>query len=226
MQEILTGRGLADRGATWYGPLLWMIAGLALYLLGGVASLFITALVVDPLLGAVGMPVEAGLIGLSVRNAIHPVAWGLLVAAIAAPVGRRLVVGIQFSLEGWLTLAVGLGLAAVTWLLIEEFVRDRYAYVDVDYVGFTVLTWPALVAVALSGWAALAVPRGAAMPLVALVVIAAVGLAVALLPSVAGASDGIRAENMPLAFVFLVDLAYAMAVVVVAIQRAVVASPA
>jgi hypothetical protein len=64
------------------------------------------------------------------------------------------------------------------------------------------------------------------MPLVALVVIAAVGPAVALLPSVAGASDGIRAENMPLAFVFLVDLAYAMAVVVVAIRRAVVAPPA
>jgi hypothetical protein len=225
VQQTLPGTGLAQRAAASYGPLLWAASGLALYLLGGVAGVFITALVVDPVLGGAGLPVEAGQPGLSLRNAIHPLVWGALVAALAAPIGRRLVPGIRFTLDGWLVLALGLVLAAVSWFLIEEFVRSRYAYVDLEYVGFSVLAWPALVAIALSGWAVLAVPRGDAIALIALLVLAAIGLAVALLPSVLGAADGIEAGNVPLALALLVDVAYAMVVVGLAFRRATAPPP-
>ena len=76
----------------------------------------------------------------------------------------------------------------------------RYAYVDVEYVGFSVLAWPALVAIALAGWAALAVPRGSAIAPVALVALAAMGLGIALLPSVLGAADErafVRIASLP-----------------------------
>jgi hypothetical protein len=202
-----------------YGVMLWTVSGLALYLLLGIASVFLT-LTADPLLGAVGLPVEAGELGLAVRNALHPPVWGLLVAAAAIPIGRRLVPGIRFSRHSWLVLLAGLLLAAVTWLLIEEFVRARMASFDMEYVGFTILTWPALVAIALCGWAALAAPRGSNAALVVPLVLATVGLSVALLPSVAGAADGIDAQNLPLAFVFLVDVLYAMLVIVLAFRRA------
>jgi len=202
-----------------YGVALWTVSGLALYLLLGVASVFLT-LIADPLLGAMGLPVEAGELGLAVRNALHPPIWGLLVAAAAIPIGRRLVPGIRFSGDAWLVLLAGLLLAAVTWLLIEEFVRARMAIFDMEYVGFAILTWPALVAIALCGWAALAVPRGSNAALVVPLVLATAGLSVALLPSVAGAADGIDAENLPLAFAFLVDVLYAMLIVVVAFRRA------
>ena len=225
MQQILSAHGLEQRGAQSSGPLLWAIAGLVLYLLGGVAAVFITALVVDPVLGAAGIPVEAGLPGLSLRNALHPLVWGGLVAAISAPIGRRLVPAIRFSPACWLELSAGLALATVTWFLLEEFVRSRYTYVDLEYVGFSLLTWPALVAVTLCGWAALAVPRGAATPLVVLLVLAAMGLAVALLPSVVGAADGIEAQNIPLAVAFLLDVAYAISVVVLAFRRATAPPP-
>lgn len=225
MQQIVPAHGLEPRATASSGTLLWALAGLVLYLLGGVAAVFVTALVVDPLLGAAGLPVEAGLPGLSLRNAIDPWVWGALVAAIAAPAGRRLVPGIRFSPACWLVLGAGLTFATVTWFLLEEFVRARYTYVDLEYVGFSLLTWPALVAVGLCGWAALAVPRGAATPLVVLLVLAAMGLAVALLPSGVGAADGIEAENIPLAVAFLLDVVYAISVVVLAIRRATAPGP-
>jgi len=220
MPQTIPRASLLDHAAASYGPLLWSAAGLVLYLLGGVATLLLTALIADPLLGAMGQPVAAGELGLSVRNAIHPVVWGASVAVMCAPIGRRLVRGIHFGLDGWLVLAAGLTLAAVTWFLIEELVRSRFAYVDVEYVGFSVLAWPALVAIGLAGWAALAVPHGSAIAPVALVVLAAIGLGIALLPSVFGAADGIDAGNMPLAIVLLADVVYAMSVVALIFRRA------
>jgi hypothetical protein len=217
--QVAAPREPGDRVAGAYGVMLWTVSGLALYLLLGLASVFLT-LIADPVLEAVGMPVEAGELGLSVRNALHPPVWGLVVAAVAIPIGRRLVPGIRFSRDSWVVLVAGLLLAAVTWLLIEEFVRARMAYFDMEYVGFAILTWPAIVAIALCGWAALATPRGSNAALVIALVLATAGLSVALLPSVAGAADGIDAQNLPLAFAFLVDVLYAMLVIVIAFRRA------
>jgi hypothetical protein len=202
------------------GPALWALAGFGLYLVVGAGSMFLTALVVDPFLDAVGLPVEAGHVGLSVRNAVHPIVWGALVAVASVPIGRRLVGGIQFSIAGSAALAVGLALASITWFLTEEFVRARMEYFDMEYVGFSLLVWPALVAIGLSGWAALALPRGVGTPLATLVALAAAAMAVALLPSVAGALDGIEAANIPLALVFLVDAVYAVLVVILAFRSA------
>lgn len=220
MQETLSAPGIAGRAAGSSGPLLWALAGFALYLLCGIGSLFVTVIVADPVLEAVGLQVEAGELGLSVRNALHPVVWGALVAAVSLPIGRRLVSGMRFSGAGWVVLAMGLVLAAGTWFLGQEFVRVRVGEFDPEYVGFSFFAWPALVAVALCGWAALAMPRAVSTPLVVLLVLAATGLAFSLLPSVAGASDGIDPESTPLAVTFLADVGYAISVVALAFRGA------
>lgn len=194
--------------------LVWVVAGFGLYLVVGAGSLFLTALLVDPVLAAIGLPAEAGAVGLSVRNALHPVVWGVLVALAAMPIGRGLEPGLRFRRPGWLVLATGLALASVTWFLIEEFVRDRFSYVDVQYTGFSLLTWPALVGIAVSGWAALAVPVPQRTLPAALVILGSIGLAAALLPSLAGVADGIAPESIPLAAVFAMDVAYGIGVIV------------
>jgi hypothetical protein len=212
--ELTATRDQAGRIAGAAGVVLWAIAGFALYVLLGVASIFLT-LVFDPVLEAAGTRVEAGELGLSIRNALHPPVWGILVAAAAMPIGRRLVAGVRFSRAGWLVLAAGLVLATVTWLLIEEFVRSRMPSFDTEYVGFTILSYPALVAVALLGWAAAAVPRGVGGPMLVLLALAAVALAVALVPSIPGVADGIEPGNLPLAIVFMVDVAYVVGVLAI-----------
>jgi hypothetical protein len=218
VQEILSRPKVAGRNGGLSGPLLWAIAGFALYLLGGAGSILVTAIVADPVLEAAGFRVEAGELGLSVRNALQPLVWGGLVAAVSVPVGRRLIDSIRFSLGGWVILGSGLLLASVTWFLGQEFVRARFGYFDPGGVGVSFFAWPALVAVALCGWAVLAVRRGAAAPLVILLVLAAIGLAIALLPSVAGASDGVDAASVPLALTFLVDVAYAILLLMLAFR--------
>ena len=217
--QLAARSSLADRFGSSLPVILWALAGFALYLLLGVASILATAMF-DPLFGAIGLPVQAGELGLSVRNAIQPLVWGLLVAGISAPIGRRLVPGIRYSRDGWLVLIAGLALASVTWLLIEEFVRLRMSYFDTEYVGFAILAWPALVAIALCGWAALAVPRGSSVPLAIALVIAAAGLSIALLPSIPGVADGIDADSIPLAITFVIDLAYAALCIVLTFRHA------
>ena len=197
---------------------LWAFTGLGLYLGIGYGSIFPTAIVADPVLNALGLQVDSGTIGLSIRNALQPIVWGLAVALLSMPLGRRLVPGIRFPAAGWVVLGIGLVLASLTWLLIEEFVRARFGYLDMRFVGFSLFAWPAIVAVALTGWAALAVPARSPMPV--LVVLAAASLGVALVPSVAGAADGIDPENLPLAAALVVDVLYAAAVVTVAMRRA------
>jgi hypothetical protein len=222
--QLTAQRLLADRTGGSRGVLLWTIAGFALYLLLGLASIFATV-VFEPALAAMGLRVEAGELGLSVRNALHPLVWGLLVAAVSVPIGRRLVPEIR-PRSGWLVLLVGLVLASATTLLMEEFVRARMSYFDLEYVGFTLLTWPALVAIALCAWAALAVPPGTSVPIAIPLVVAVAGLSVALLPSIAGAADGIEMENIPLALLFLVDVVYAVLCIAVVFRHAGAAPPA
>jgi hypothetical protein len=202
------------------GTALWAVAGLLLYVLAGIAALFVIELIARVVLEPSGMMIEAGLAGLSIRNALHPVAWGLLVATAAVPIGRHLVREIRFSFAAWAVLGVGLALAALTTFLLQEFVRARYTWFDFEYAGLSIFSWPALVAIALAGWATLAVPPGRSLLLPGLAVLAVTSLAIALLPSVAGAADGIEAASIPLAAIFVVDVAYAALVGLVAIRRA------
>lgn len=219
MLQTLPGTDISLRDEAAHGPLLWAFTGLALYLLVGGGSLFVTAFTIDPLLAALGLPAQSGLLGLSIRNAVHPLVWGALVAAISMPLGRRLIGGTRFALDGWLVLATGLVLASATWFLTEEFVRARFAEIDVEYAGLSFFIWPAVVAVALSGWATLAIPRRAAIPPLTLLLLAVLGMAIALLPSAIGAGDGIEPGNIPLALVLLLDVGYAIAVVALALRR-------
>jgi hypothetical protein len=218
MQQIVARHTATDEpGAS--GIALWTLAGFALYVLGGAVSIFLTAIVVDPLLEASDMPVEAGSIGLSLRNALQPIVWGCLVALPALPIGRRLIPGVRFRFGGWVLLATGLALAAVTWFLQEEFVRARYARFDPEYVGFSLFAWLALVAIALCGWASLAVRRGSGAPIAVLLALAVTGMGVALLPSVPGVADGMGPGHLPLGLMFFVDVAYAIAVVAIVFRR-------
>jgi len=201
------------------GSSVWALAGFALYVVIGAGSIIPTALILDPVLDALGAPAEAGLPGLSIRNAAHPIVWGLLVALSSAPIGRRLVGGLRISGRGNVLLGIGLGLAAITWFLIQEFVRARFQYVDSEYVGVSFFAWPAVVAIGLSGWAALAIPDGRARPLIACAILAAAALGIAILPSSAGAADGVEPGNVPLALAFVADVMYAVAAIIVVIRN-------
>lgn len=222
--SIATTRRLGDRIAALYGPGLWTLSGFVLYILGGLGSLlaiaWLESFVIGPLLLAPrGIDTGAGTLGLSVRNGLHAIAWGLLVVAIAAPLGRRLVAGIRFTAAGWITLAVGLGIAAVVTMLGAEFVRARYGVYDPEYQGLSFFVGPAVVAVALATWAALAVPGDGVLVPGAAVLTATVGLAMSLLPSVPGASDGLRAESMPLVGAFVVALGYGVVAALLIVRR-------
>lgn len=207
--SVATSRGLGGRIAASYGPAIWTIAGFVLYVLAGMGSLLALSLVDGALLAPFGLRAEAGTLGLSVRNGLHAIAWGLLVATAAAPLGRRLVEGVRFTTTGWVMLVVGLVLATIVIALGDEFVRARYGYYDPEYQGLSFFAGPALVAVALATWASLAVPRYGVVVPGATMLTAVGGLAMSLLPSVPGAADGIAAESIPLVAAFVVAVAYA-----------------
>jgi hypothetical protein len=211
-----SARTPATRGAT----AIWTAAGFVLYIVGGFASLLALALFQSVVLEPFGLRPQAGTFDLSLRNGIHAIVWGLLVAALAAPLGRRLVPGIRFGQAGWLVLAGGLVIAAVATTLGEEFVRARYIYYDAEYQGLTVFTGPALVAVALATWAALAVPPSWVLLPAAAALTAAAGLALSLLPSIPGAGDGIEAGSLPLVAAFAAGVAYAIMAVVLVVRHA------
>ncbi len=200
------------------GIALWALAGFVLYVLGGMATLFMSAWLAEASLGALGLQVEVGSVAWSIRNAFHPIVWGASVAAASMPIGGRLVPGLRFGAGGWAVLATGLALATATELLLGEFVRARFGHFDADYAGWSVFAAPALVAGALAGWAALAAP-GRTMPLVAATLLAVVGLGIALLPSLGGAADGIDAESVPIATLFVADTLYAAGIATLVVRR-------
>ncbi len=88
------------------------------------------------------------------------------------------------------------------------------------YAGLSYFAGPALVAIALAGWATLAMPRRA-MPLAAATILAVVGLGIALLPSVGGAADGIDAESIPIAAVFTANALYGVVVAALVVRASV-----
>jgi hypothetical protein len=205
---------------------MWAVSGFILYVLAGMGALLALAWLENVLTWPAEVPIGAGTIGLSVRNGIHPIVWGLLAGAGSVVAGRRLVSGLAFRPTGWLVLAIGLALAGITTFLDNEFVRASHGIYDPEYSGFTVFAGSALVAIALAAWAALAVPRGNGVILVALTVTAAVGLAALLLPFVGDAGDGIDAENLPIAVVLVGDAGYAAIASVLVIFRTLRPSPA
>jgi hypothetical protein len=214
-----TTRRLGDQIAALQGPALWTIAGFVLYVLGWVGAMLLLYFVERTFLEPLGIRPEAGMLSLSVRNGVHALAWGVLVAAVAAPLGRRLVEGIRFSATGWAMLAAGLVVAGVITMLGNEFVRERIGYYDPDAQGLSFFAGPAVVAVALATWAALAMPRSGVVVPGAAMLTAAAGLAMSLLPSLSGVTDGIDATSLPLAVSFLVAVAYAGVAAVLVLLR-------
>lgn len=210
----------ATRSIVWsWGVALWAIAGVVLYVLAGMGSLLAIA-TVEGLVPGFRDQVAAGTVGLSIQNGLHPMVWGTLAGAASIPIGRRLVDGLRFGAAGSFVLMIGLVLAAATTFLVDEFVRARFGYFDPEMTGLTVFAGPALVAIALAAWAALAVPSGMGLPLVVATVAAVVSLGLALLPSVAGLGDGIDPESLPLAGIFLVDVLFAAAAVLLVLRTA------
>jgi hypothetical protein len=209
---------LVQTRETGQGAAVWALAGFLLYLVGGMATLFLSAWLAEAILGTFGSPVQPGTLAWSIRNAFHPIVWGGLVAGASMPLGSRLVPGLHFGLGGWAVLAAGLALATASELLVAEFVRVRYGLFDPEYAGVSYFAGPALVAIALAGWAALAMPRRV-MPLVMATILAVVGLGIALVPSIRGAADGINAESIPIAGVFTANALYGAAVAALVVRR-------
>jgi hypothetical protein len=210
--------------ASLYGPALWTIAGFVLYVLGGLGSLLVFALLESTVLDGLGLRPTSGELSLSLRNGMHALAWGLVAAAAAAPLGRRLIPDIRFHRQSTAMLALGLSLAAVITLLVNEYGRSRYGYFDPDAVGIAFFAGPALIAVALGTWAALAVGRDGVLMPGAAALTAVCGLALAMLPSVPGATDGIASESVPLAAGFVAAAAYGGLATAMIVRRAVAGS--
>jgi hypothetical protein len=197
----------------------WALAGVALYVLGGLVMLFVSLWIAEAFLTAIGVDSSAGTVGLSIRNAAHPIGWGASVAFVAAVIGQRSVAGIRFGASGWVVLGIGLILASATTFLDIEFVRASHGVYDFEYGGVSGLAGSALVAVALAAWAALAVPPANGGLLWALAIAAGGGLIALLIPSAGGAADGIAPEHVPIALTFVADTGY-VAWVAVAAARA------
>ena len=197
---------MAEYGVS--GVAAWAIAGFLIYVLGGMAMLFVGLSIGEAILASMGIPSHAGTQGLSLRNSFHSTAWGAFVVAASAPLGFRLVPGLRFNATGWVVIVTGLLLATMTTYLGIESVRARFGIYDPEYQGFSFFAGPALVAISLAGWATLAVPGRRAKPLVSAALAAVAGLAVALLPSLASAADGIDSTNIPLASVYIADAVF------------------
>ena len=195
----------------------WAAIGLLLYVGIGVLSLFAIAAIEGYIFGPFGIEVAAGTVGLSLRNGLHHLVWGLTVALAAAPVGRRLVPAVRFDRRRALLFVVaGALLAGISEFLINEWGRDRFVYFSLRHVGFVGFAPAATLAVALCAWAALNLPRGSRAIMLALLGAATVGLAFTLLPSIPGLADGIDPGSIPLASVLLIDLIFAVLAVAVA----------
>ena len=196
---------------------IWAGAGAVIYVTAGIGSLLA---LVEGLLADDVRP-QAGEISLSVRNGLHQVAWGAIAAAVSMPLGRRLVAGLRFGPGGWVVLAVGLALAGLSMFLINELDRSRNGMFDPDHVGFSWFAAPAVIAIGLAAWATLATPGRDARILAGTTLLAVLALALALLPSVPGAADGIRVESIPLASAFLADVGYALLALALVVRKAV-----
>ena len=188
----------------------WAAVGVLLCLAAWPVAFALVATIEAVLLRPLGWYAVAGMRSLSVRNASFPIVWGILVAAPAMLLAPRWVPRARFRRRGWILLGVGLLLAGFSEYLTDEFVRDWAGNYDPEYAGLSVVIPWALGAVALATWAALAVPRRTRVSLLALAALTGAGLALALASNLAGAADGIRAENVPIATVFVLDALFAL----------------
>lgn len=194
----------------------WAVAGAVLYVVGFIASLLGIATIERLVLEPLGVRAEAGELSLSVRNGVHQAVWGLTVAAVAVPIGRRLVIGLRFDTIGVAILVVGLVLAGLIELFLNEFDRARNGMFDPDHVGLMLAAPPAIVAVALAVWAARAAPGPHRGPLLALAAVAAVGFVVAVVPSLGGVTDGIEPGSLGLAVSLLGSSGFAVLALAIA----------
>lgn len=134
---------------------VWAFLGFVVYALAAFGSLLLVATVEQVILEPLGLGGEPGTSSWGLVLASHPIAWGVIVAAVAAWFGGRLLPGAFVAGRGSAAhLVAGLALAAVTTYLLHEFVRERYGWSDPDYYGLSIFAPSALVAVALAGWAA------------------------------------------------------------------------
>lgn len=195
----------------------WAAIGFGLYVVVGIASLFAVATFEGTIFGPFGIEVAAGTVGLSLRNGLHHVVWGLAVALVAVPIGRRLVPAVAFDRPlAAFVLVCGALLAGVSEFLLNEWARDRFGYFDPEYVGFAGFAPAATLAQALAAWAALSVPRASRSALLGVLLAAVGSLALALLPSLPGVVDGIDPASIPLVIVLLLDGAFAGVALVLA----------
>lgn len=197
----------------------WAVAGAALYVVVGLVSLFVVATVEQTVLEPLGLGGQPGTSSWGIVLASHPLVWGIATAMVASRLGRRPVPDARFTIGPAFVLIVGLLLAAITMYLLHEYARERYGWFDPEYVGFANFAAPAVVAVALAGWAGAALPRERRKPLVVAHLAAVAALGLALLPSLPGVQDGIRTSSIPLATILVIDVVFAVVSACLSIAR-------
>jgi hypothetical protein len=200
-----------DRG------LAWAAAGLGIYLVAGIGSMFVVAAIHDTVLRLAGLDAEPGTVGWGLYLASMDVAWIVLGATGSAWIGRRLIAGLRLDAVGpLLILGAGLVLAGLTTLTLHEWIRARYEVFDPEYAGPVFFAAPAVVAASLAGWAALALPPRHRRAVQVELVLAGVAFAVAALPTLGGLTDGLSSSGVALALALGLDGVFVSAVIVAA----------
>ena len=94
---------------------------------------------------------------------------------------------------------VGVGLAGALQFALHEWIRAKFGVYDSEYAGWTAALPAALIAVAVSAFAARTAPPWATLPPRVALGVSGIGVLAIAASNVAGLGNGIRPESWPLA---------------------------
>ena len=202
----------------------WGVLSFMAYL-GSAIVAFAPADVTRDLLRLLAADTGAGTVWWGVRLAIWVAAWGFIATAGVAVLARwTLGLWPRASTKDRLLLMVGVGLATALQFLLHEWIRARFTYFDTEYAGWTAGLPAALIAAAVSAFAARTAPPWAVLPPRLALGLSAIWALWIVASNVGGLRDGIRTESWPLAI--LVGGAGLYALLVLAAELARTGEPA
>jgi len=202
----------------------WGVLSFMAYL-GSAIVAFAPADVTRDLLRLLAGDTGAGTVWWGVRLAIWVAAWGFIATAGVAVLARwTLGLWPRASTEDRLLLLVGAGLATVVQFALHEWIRAKFGAYDIEYAGWTAGLPAALIAAAVSAFAARTAPPWATLPPRVALGFSAAGVLFIVGSNGGGLGDGIRLESWPLAI--LVGGAGLYALLVLAAELARTGEPA
>lgn len=188
--------------------------------LGSAIVAFAPADVTRDLLRLLAGDTGAGTVWWGVRLAIWVAAWGFIATAGVAVLARwTLGLWPRASTEDRLLLMVGVGLTTVLQFLLHEWIRAKFGAYDTEYAGWTAALPAAVIAVAVSAFAARTAPPWAALPPRVALGMSAIGIMTIVASNVTGLGDGVRPESWPLAILVGTGGLYALLVLAAELAR-------